>query len=68
MKHHIIGAKQGNDDSLDGVKAAYKDGFVSKDDFAAALQGHKAAIDATKSDQREEAHSFFAKRRERQGA
>ena len=68
VKHFIIGAKLGNDDSLEAVKLLYKAGFGSKDDFAAALRGHKAAIDATKSDQREEAHVFFAKRREKQGA
>jgi hypothetical protein len=30
---------------------------VSKDDYAAALRGHQAAVDATKSEQREEAYA-----------
>jgi TPR repeat protein len=68
VKHHIIGAKLGNDDSLKCVTSLYKAGFVHKDDFASALRGHQAAIDATKSHQREEARAFFAKRRERQVA
>eukprot|EP00986_Skeletonema_menzelii_P011569 scaffold6007_cov73-Skeletonema_menzelii.AAC.1 len=53
--HWIIAAKLGDDRSLENLKILYKAGFVSKDDFAAALRGHQAAIDATKSPQREEA-------------
>ena len=30
-------------------------GIVSKEDYAAALRGHQAAVDATKSTQREKA-------------
>jgi hypothetical protein len=54
-KHWIIAAKLGFDVSLRNVKSAYKDGHVSKEDFAAALRGHHAAIVATKSPQRQEA-------------
>eukprot|EP00986_Skeletonema_menzelii_P015466 scaffold11853_cov163-Skeletonema_menzelii.AAC.1 len=45
-KHFIIAAKLGFDWSLESVKELYN---------AAALRGHQAAIDATKSPQREEA-------------
>ena len=62
-KHFIIAAKLGHDDSLGNVKDLYKDGLVSKDDFAAALRGHHAAIVATKSPQREEAEKFFQSQR-----
>jgi hypothetical protein len=34
-------------------------GFVSKEDFEAALRGHQAAVDATKSKQREEAEERY---------
>ena len=54
-KHWIIAAKLGDDESMDNVKDLYKDGLVSKDDFAAALRGHHAAVAATKSSQREDA-------------
>ena len=54
-KHWIIAAKLGFHASLGNVKSAYKDGHVSKEDFAAALRGHHAAIVATKSPQRQEA-------------
>ena len=62
-KHYIIAAKLGDDDSLKAVKSLYEEGYyVSKEDFAAALRGHQAAVDATKSPQREEAAGgeFFA--------
>jgi hypothetical protein len=34
-------------------------GVVSKEDYAAALRGHQAAVDATKSKQREEGYTFY---------
>ena len=58
-KHYIISANLGYDDSLKSVKDLYKAGYVSKEDFAAALRGHHAAVDATKSPQREEAYDFL---------
>ena len=61
-KHWVIAAKLGHDISLHNVKNLYKDGFVSKDDFAAALRGHHAAHKATESDQRKEAADFYDNR------
>ena len=55
MKHWIIATNLGHDVSLKMVKDGYADGIVSKEDFAAALRAHQAAVDATKSPQREEA-------------
>ena len=68
-KHWIIAANLGHDDSLVSLKKAYKAGFASKEDFTTALRGHKAAIDATKSPQREEAAKLMmqAADRERRG-
>ena len=58
LKHFTIAVKLGHDKSLEGVKGLYKAGLVSKDDFAAALRGHKAAIEAAKSPQREKAAEY----------
>ena len=58
VKHWIIAAKLGYDDSLENLKILYSAGLVSKEDFEASLRGHYAAIDATKSPQREEAAEF----------
>ena len=55
VKHWIIAAKLGHDYSVDALKDSYEDGLVSKEDFAAALRAHQAAIEATKSPQREAA-------------
>ena len=55
MKHFIIAAKLGDDDSVGKLKQGYKEGSVSKEDFAAALRAHQAAVDATKSSQRDAA-------------
>eukprot|EP00984_Skeletonema_dohrnii_P013588 scaffold5626_cov70-Skeletonema_dohrnii-CCMP3373.AAC.2 len=59
VKHWIIAANLGHEDSMHNVKEAYRDGLVSKEDFAAALRGHQAAIDAMKSPQREVAERFL---------
>ena len=58
-KHWIIAAKLGFDDSLECVKKLYQAENISKDVFAAALRGHKAAIEATESPQRKAATEFF---------
>ena len=55
MKHFIIAAKLGLDDALEALKSCYREGVVSKEDFAAALRGHQAVVDAMKSLQREAA-------------
>ena len=60
IKHWIIAAKLGHDDSLQRLKNGFQMGTVSKDVFAAALRAHKAAVDAMKSPQREEAERVWA--------
>ena len=57
IKHFIIAAKQGYDDALEQVKLSFLDRIVSKEDYETALRGHHAAVDATKSTQREEAET-----------
>jgi hypothetical protein len=59
VKHYIIAANLGDDGALEQVKKNFRRGYVSKEDFEAALRGHQAAVDATKSEQREEAYAFF---------
>ena len=54
-KHGIISASLGYDPSMKMLKEYYKHGFISKEDFAAALRAHHAAIKAMKSPQREAA-------------
>ncbi len=63
VKHWIIGANLGDDRSLDKLKYCYNKGDVSKEDFAGALRGHQAAVDATKSPQREAAEAYIHRKR-----
>eukprot|EP00986_Skeletonema_menzelii_P005816 scaffold2153_cov144-Skeletonema_menzelii.AAC.9 len=57
VKHWIIAATQGYDDAIKilMVMDSFGDGLISKEDLAAALRAHQAAVDATKSPQRNEA-------------
>ena len=57
IRHCIIAANFGHNDAMQQIKEGYKGGFISKEDFAAALRAHKAAVDAMKSPQREAAEA-----------
>ena len=58
VKHWIIAATQGHDSSIKALIGAFRRGYVSKDDLAAVLRAHQAAVDATKSPQREAAEEY----------
>ena len=60
VKHWIIAANLGDDEALGTLRWCYDVGFVSKENFSATLRAHKAALDATKSPQREAAEVFHA--------
>ena len=57
VKHWIIAAKQGDDDAIKKVLNAFRSGRISKEELTTTLRAHKAAVDATKSPQREEAQA-----------
>ena len=59
VKHLIIAANLGDGDSIQTLKKCYKDGDVSKEDFAAALRAHHVAVKATKSPEREAAAKYY---------
>eukprot|EP00984_Skeletonema_dohrnii_P030928 scaffold22810_cov103-Skeletonema_dohrnii-CCMP3373.AAC.2 len=61
VKHWIIAATQGDNDSIKTLMDEFRSGTVSKDDLAAALRAHQAAVDATKSPQREAAERNYRK-------
>jgi len=54
VKHFIIAASNGEIESMKMVRKGYETGVVSKEEFASALRAHQAAIDSTKSPQRDE--------------
>jgi tetratricopeptide (TPR) repeat protein len=57
VKHFIIAANLGEVDSLKALRQCYVDGYINKEDFAAALRAYQTAVDATKSPQREAAEA-----------
>ena len=59
IKHWIIAATQGDDKSIKMLMEVFKQGFLEKEVLATALRAHKAAVDATKSPQREEAEVYY---------
>ena len=61
-KHLMINANLGCDESLKYVKKLFVKGIASKEDYASALRGHQAAVDATKSAEREEAEAYYKAR------
>ncbi len=60
VKHFLIAASQGVDNSIEMLMWLFKEGqgHVNKEDLTAALRAHQAAVDATKSPQREEAEEW----------
>ena len=54
VKHLIISAKLGEDKAIKELMNAFKEGYVEKEVLASTLRAHQAAVDATKSPQREE--------------
>jgi hypothetical protein len=59
VKHFIIAAKLGLEQSMKRLWVEYSEGRITKQDLEDTLRCHKAAIDATKSVQREEAEAYF---------
>ena len=55
VKHYMIAAGAGCDESLNEIKDCYLNGHATKDDFEKALRTHKNAKDEMKSEQREAA-------------
>jgi TPR repeat protein len=58
VKHFIIAANLGEEDSMKELWGHYAKGNITKEDLEATLRSHKAAIDEMKSSQREEAERF----------
>eukprot|EP00984_Skeletonema_dohrnii_P003670 scaffold1270_cov70-Skeletonema_dohrnii-CCMP3373.AAC.3 len=58
VKHWIIAAAHGLDESIKALMERFKEGNVKKEVLAAALRAHQAAVDATKSPQRDAAEKY----------
>ena len=61
VKHWIISATQGYDYAIKMLMDGFKEGYVEKEELAAALRAQKAAVDATKSPQRQLEENLLSK-------
>ena len=59
VKHLIIAANMGEEGSMKALWEYHARGLVKKDDLTVTLRAHQAAVDAAKSQQREEAEKFL---------
>jgi len=55
IKHMIMAAKAGDEESLNTVKHCFMQGIVKKDEYANALRAHQQRKDEMKSDARDKA-------------
>ncbi|KAL9179541.1 hypothetical protein ACHAXT_008831 [Thalassiosira profunda] len=60
MKHFMIAASLGYDESLEQIRQGYINGKVSKADYATALRAHKDSADELKSEQRDRVSQALA--------
>ena len=60
MKHFIISAKAGHDESLTAVGAGYKDGLITKEEYVNTLRAYKCSRDEMKSVQRDRAATIHS--------
>ena len=61
-RHFIIAANLGCNESLTNLRLLYTHGHASKEDYADALHAYKAAVDATKSSERDKAEAAMKNR------
>ena len=55
VRHLLISAKMGHNESVDGMKNMFKVGFVTKEQYAQALKCYQDAVEEMNSNDRDEA-------------
>ena len=55
VRHFMISAKMGDEQSLDKIKEMFTEGLATKVKYADALKGYQDAVEEMKSSQRDEA-------------
>ena len=58
LKHFMIAAGSGYNDSVKGIQQLYLDGNATKEDYAKALRAYQQYLDEIRSDQRDKAAAF----------
>ena len=62
MNHYMIGAKSGSDESLKKVGHGYKNGYVTKNEYASTLRAYQCIRDEMKSEQRTQADAIMKRK------
>ena len=62
VKHTIIAAKLGHEGSMKTLWGLYSAGHITKEELESTLRGHQAAIDETKSAQRDAAEAYYRRK------
>ena len=55
VRHWMISANMGHENSLENIKKLFMNGAVTKEQYTEALRGYQVAVEETKSHEREEA-------------
>ena len=58
LRHYMIAAENGDNDSLKTIQRMCKDGRATKDEYAKALNAYQAYLDEIKSDDRDNAAAY----------
>ena len=58
IKHHMLAAGGGDNDSLKKIQEMFMNGEITKDDYTKALQAYQAYLSEIRSPQRDEAAAF----------
>ena len=59
VRHFLISAKLGYEDSVENIKEMFKVGLVTKEMYAQALRGYQDAVEEMKSPERDEAKKYY---------
>ncbi|EJK64110.1 hypothetical protein THAOC_15187 [Thalassiosira oceanica] len=59
VRHFMISAKMGHENSVENVKRAFMGGFATKEQYAEALKGYQEAVEEMKSHDRDEAKAYL---------
>ena len=62
LKHYMIAAGGGLDNSLKEIQELYTNGHAAKDDYATSLRAYQAYLVEIKSPQRDKAAAAYANR------
>ena len=58
LKHFMIAAGGGSNESLKAIKQMYSNGYATKDDYANALRAYQTYLGEVKSDDRDKDAAF----------